>query len=535
MSSSSEYKLLAGTGVKALSRGSDYREWRLAVIDILAEKGYWDLISTAPEESASSDTTIKEKSAKARGLLGRLLDSNHRELYATERDPHKLWAKLESRYAGKDQARIWYLRSELANTQFEGEPMVDYISKLEKLFNQLAGAGEIQKEKDKIYALLSNLPTEYHPFRTLISNNPNFADISYDHVCDRFILEHQQLTGVPTESPSRTSTSTSAFVSSQRGRGRMTGGRNGRGRGYSSRGPNITLVGTSGRSQARGMGNEKGSSASNTSVDQDSCLYCKEKGHWIRNCPKKQRGQHQQFPNSAHTAHTRKTTAIAWMANKESPRTEDEWILDSGASHHMSSQRQYFSNFREYATYIHIANGARLTAAGVGDIWLAVEKGNHMTTEIQLREVLYVPDLGSQNLVSVRCIQQAGASVVFSERDGQKVEISKNNETIAWAELRGNSYILLAGTTGQKNDSTANRAITASTSATLIEWHHRLGQLGFDDVKALAKKNSDITITGTLTNPTCEHCLVGKQIRKPKALLCTRYSSRPGATRAHSQ
>jgi len=241
--------------------------------------GYWDLISTAPEESAASDTTIKEKSAVARGLLGRLLDSNHWELYATARDPHKLWAKLESRYARKDQARIWYLGSELANTQFEGEPMVDYISKLEILFNQLAGAAEIQKEKDKIYALLSNLPTEYHPFRTLISNILNFADISYDQVCDRLILEHQQLTGVPTESPSRTSTSTSAFVSSQRGRGRMTGGRNGRGRRYSSRGTNITSVGTSGRSQTRGMGNKKGSSASNTSVDKDSCLYCKEKGN----------------------------------------------------------------------------------------------------------------------------------------------------------------------------------------------------------------------------------------------------------------
>jgi len=90
MSSLSEYKLLAGRGVKALSRRSDYREWRLAVIDILAEKGYWDLISTAPEESTSSETTIKEKSGKARGLMGRLLDSNHRELYATEQDPHKL-------------------------------------------------------------------------------------------------------------------------------------------------------------------------------------------------------------------------------------------------------------------------------------------------------------------------------------------------------------------------------------------------------------------------------------------------------------
>jgi len=51
--------------------------------------------------------------------------------------------------------------------------------------------------------------------------------------------------------------------------------------------------------------------------------------------------------------------------------------------------------------------------------------------------------------------------------------------------------------------------------------------LGFDDVKALAKKNSDITITGTLTNPTCQHCLVGKQTRKPNSAPSTHHAQEP--------
>jgi len=107
--STSEHKILAGTGIRPLSRGSHYREWRLAVIDILPEKGYWEIVSK-PTTSTSTDTDdadTKGKAAKARGLLGRLMDSNHRELYAsTERDPCKLWTKLKARYAGKDQARI---------------------------------------------------------------------------------------------------------------------------------------------------------------------------------------------------------------------------------------------------------------------------------------------------------------------------------------------------------------------------------------------------------------------------------------------
>jgi len=35
-----EVNVLASLGIKPLSRVSNYREWRLAVIDILAEKGY---------------------------------------------------------------------------------------------------------------------------------------------------------------------------------------------------------------------------------------------------------------------------------------------------------------------------------------------------------------------------------------------------------------------------------------------------------------------------------------------------------------
>ena len=230
----SENNLFSGTGVKALSRGSDYREWRPTVTDILLEKGYWTLVSPDGDESDTSDKATEEKTIKARGLLGRLLDSNHRELYATERDPAKLWTKLEKRYAGKDQARIWYLRSELSNIQYEGEPIIDYTAKLEKLFNLLGGAGEQQSEKDKIYMLLSNLPSEYHPFRTSISNDPTFNDIFYDNVCDRLNLEYQQLNGGSRSESSTGSASTSAFFAN-RSRGRLGRGRGGRGRGHSGR------------------------------------------------------------------------------------------------------------------------------------------------------------------------------------------------------------------------------------------------------------------------------------------------------------
>ena len=147
--SPADYNLLAGTGIRPLARGTEYRAWRLAVMDILAEKGYWEIVFETDSEASTSKAT-KEKLIKARGLIGKLLDSNHREMYATERDPAKLWTKLESRYAGKDQARIWDLRGKLSQVQYKDELMIDYIGKLDKLFNQLSSAGEDKSEKDKL-------------------------------------------------------------------------------------------------------------------------------------------------------------------------------------------------------------------------------------------------------------------------------------------------------------------------------------------------------------------------------------------------
>jgi len=320
--------------------------------------------------SDTSDETYKEKSGKARCLLGRLLDSNHRELYPKERDPRKLWAKLESRYAGKDQARIWYLRTELSNIPFEDEAMVDNIAKLEKLFNRLAGAAEQQSEKDKIYILLSNLPIEYHPFRTSISNNSDFDDISYDHVCDRLNLEYQQLSGVPTHNLAKSTQGTNAFFSTQRGRSRSLRGRGGRGRGYRGRFVGTSAAGAFAQYDTRGSTNETERLEGPGPVGKDTGLYCKEQGYWISNCPKKSRGSNTRSPNSFNTTHALKASPIAWMAHTATTDLEHEWILDSGASHRMSSHRILFRKYRGCETHVHIANGSKMIATGIGDIWL---------------------------------------------------------------------------------------------------------------------------------------------------------------------
>jgi len=521
--SASEYKLLAGTGIRPLSRGTKYREWRLAVIDILAEKGYWDIVSKA-ETTSGADTATKEKAAKARGLLGRLMDSNHRELYATERDASKLWAKLESHYAGKDQARIWYLRGELSQIRYDNEPMVDYIAKLEKLFHQLTSARETQSEKDKLYILLSNLPIQYHPFRTAISNSPDFETIKYDDICDRLILEHQQLIGETGKPIGSSGQPNGAFLS--------TRNTNGRGGNRFRRGSTIHQA-----RRGRGRGGyrstqhfqerfQQPSGNRSHKIDKDSCLYCHEKGHWAKDCPKKTESK---LGSASETKSNRQIGA--WMAASRKEGESSNWILDSGATHHMSSQRELFTNFQDHTATISIANGGTIQATGIGEIWITVWNSKGDGVPVCLQEVLYIPELGPNNLVSVRCVQQAETTILFGSGPKQQAGISFDGDEIAVAELRGNSYILLAevreGERFHDENNMANTAGVAKSSATLMQWHQRLGHLGFDDIKHLAKVHPEIEIQGISNEITCEACQIGKQTRKPNKNAATHRSTEP--------
>ena len=124
----SDLSALASIGfIKPLSSHSDFRILLLAATDILAGKDWLALIegkepwpadtkddtglaptsstpssSTSTSSGASIDTKIDESqhawdtiARTVRGLLGQLLDANHRDMYSTEGDPVTVWKMLK--------------------------------------------------------------------------------------------------------------------------------------------------------------------------------------------------------------------------------------------------------------------------------------------------------------------------------------------------------------------------------------------------------------------------------------------------------
>ena len=75
----------------------------------------------------------------------------------------------------------------------------------------------------------------------------------------------------------------------------------------------------------------------------------------------------------------------------------NSWIIDSGATDHMTSTSQFFHTYTPCPSNrkITVANGSLATIAGISDI--------HITPIIVLKNVLHVPKL-SASLVSIQSL-----------------------------------------------------------------------------------------------------------------------------------
>jgi len=139
----------------------------------------------------------------------------------------------------------------------------------------------------------------------------------------------------------------------------------------------------------------------------------------------------------------------------------------------MCSQWNLFRNLKPYNAHISIANGDTIEAAGIGEIVINVKNTNGHESPITLREVLYVPGLGPNNLVSVCCIQLAGAAIHFAGSGRNEVNILANRDEITVARLLHNSYVLSAEIAphewGKTNAPTANQAQHSKHCGTLTQ------------------------------------------------------------------
>lgn len=243
---------------------------------------------------------------------------------------------------------------------------------------------------------------------------------------------------------------------------------------------------------------------------QIKCYNCSGLGHISRNCPSKLKPN----DNGATRKHEKKsdvlfatTTDVSACAKAtESTSSSDclnAWYVDSGASNHMTNEKNHMYNIRDvFNKKVIIANKHELVVDSIGYVDIEVGSGKNKRC-VTIKDVEYVPDLCT-NLLSVRQMAKNGKRVTF---EGEKCRISdKNGRVIATATAQNQLYRLECNSKEEKG-----KAFTMANDFNL--WHRRMGHICNAKLGDVKSANVGINFGKECSEP-CVVCVKGKQTRK---------------------
>ena len=118
---------------------------------------------------------------------------------------------------------------------------------------------------------------------------------------------------------------------------------------------------------------------------------------------------------------------------------QNKWIIDSGATCHMCSDRSQFNEFNilKQTQEVVLGDGNSLKAVGRGTVTLELSV-SHGKKSCILKDVLYVPNL-TYNLLSVAKSTEVSDKAVFGK---SKCEFLKGGKVVATGKRLGELYYL---------------------------------------------------------------------------------------------
>ncbi len=231
-----------------------------------------------------------------------------------------------------------------------------------------------------------------------------------------------------------------------------------------------------------------------------TCYGCGEEGHFRRNCPKL-KGQKKALvkKKSGNSGKAKKlvvdsddesdeTTFRLSESLKKSKDLSSSFVIDSGATKHVVSDRKLFSSYIEFKQprKVILADGSSVDSVGIGTVRVAMYNAGvcHSAT---LNNTLHVPSSQS-NLLSVRHSQTRGNSFWFPQySDTCHIYNSKGNEVGIAKDNGSNEFVLCGEAQIPKNPTIVsaseqlNALVTPQNPMDL--WHQRMGHIGEDRLK----------------------------------------------------
>ncbi|KAM1422622.1 hypothetical protein ACFX2I_004733 [Malus domestica] len=253
------------------------------------------------------------------------------------------------------------------------------------------------------------------------------------------------------------------------------------------------------------------SSPSNYVVE---CQICGKRGHSALDCYQRSNYSYQgQLPPSS---------LSAMQAQQTTPFVpQDAWIVDSGASHHMTADVNSLTHVTPFegSDKITIGNGTDLSIQNIGSTTL--QTNNH---SLILNKVLHVPHI-ARSLLFVKQLCADNKSWFICDESEFFVQDKKTREIVYQGKSKPEELFQIPVVQRQRGV----QSITSSPVAYVGKaikcdtWHQRLGHPTPEIMSCMLQK-SNIVADRDSKSSVCVSCIQGKMSRTPfplRSVTCT--------------
>uniref|UniRef100_H3H9Z9 CCHC-type domain-containing protein n=1 Tax=Phytophthora ramorum TaxID=164328 RepID=H3H9Z9_PHYRM len=259
----------------------------------------------------------------------------------------------------------------------EGDDVLEHINKLKTLAEQLDAVGAPVSEDDLVITLLGSLSESYQFLITALESRAD--SLSWELVTSRLLHEDMKR--------------------KEQGGGGVDGAAHGQGQAFMTR-----------------DNKRKGRPVKKTGA----CHSCGKQGHWIAECPSRVQNDAERYrsqrANVAQDEEDPGDYLFSVGRTSSTAKPSDMWLVDSGATQHMTSSKTYMRNYKTMAPVdVHLADDGVVQAVGTGDIVMSMKTPRGMKKGV-LTNVWHIPKL-SRNLFSVGRFTKDVGPVTF-ESDG---------------------------------------------------------------------------------------------------------------------
>lgn len=462
--------------IDRLSGPENWATWKFQMEHLLKAKGLWGMITETDtlDEDASAQARTEFIKLKERAFSMLVLNVSTSQLYLITncQTPKEAWTTLKGQFERDTLANKLFLKKKYFRCEMtEGDRLAEHLKRMKELTDQLSAIGAVIEEEDQIVTLLGSLPTSYATIVTALETK--IDNLTLQFVQQALTNEEQKRLNANDNFSGATSGGASA-MSSQFRRNVQDG--------------------------YRSVGVERPSTW--------RCYKCGKEGHIKRDCPSLKYNSksktHKAKNMMCDDEDSSESVFVAREANPTDGPQQVEWLIDSGASKHMTCDKDSLQEYQLFskAQSVRLGDGRVVDALGVGNVKIKMTFEVSGVKNATMYDVLYVPKL-SGNLFSVGAATKKGNTVQFRK---SRCHIRGRDGT-----LRGMGTQRANGLYHLDVEGSSSACHSASIAASL--WHQRLGHT--TKLKELKGLVNGVDISAETEVTFCEGCVEGKLAKKP--------------------